>query len=351
MEIQTSVTSVSNEESTLSDGEVSYNSVVYDDGDGYDDPTGILPGTDDYPGPLNFQLFLNTEDKSKRSWLYSTVLKKLYIDINKVVCVQFKLKQPVSGKINSSKESLSVRALPVYAAPEFLQEPVSRCPVHVMTDKAHGQSTVPWLYHVLRAEHHEAVYHINRKSNRHSVVVPLHTPTLGSEFVTIMYKFTCKTSCAFGLNRRPVHVVFTLETSQGEIIGRRKLLVKVCSCPKRDLLRDEDVSKAEIDQNGRKRRIKEVDNSLPYSSMEIYSPSTKEIKMEHIDEEEVVEDDNVPYTIPSFTVMGKHQYISTLELLHGHFLGLSVRNDALIDLHPNISQISELLDKMKNENS
>lgn len=47
--------------------------------------------------------------------------------------------------------------------------------------------------------------------------------------------------------------------------------------------------------------------------------------------------------------MGKHQYISTLELLHGHFLGLSVRNDALIDLHPNISQISELLDKMKNE--
>lgn len=47
--------------------------------------------------------------------------------------------------------------------------------------------------------------------------------------------------------------------------------------------------------------------------------------------------------------MGKQQYISTLELLHGHFLGLSVRNDALIDLHPNISQISELLDKVKHE--
>lgn len=86
---------------------------------------------------------------------------------------------------------------------------------------------------------------------------------------------------------------------RGEIIGRRKLLVKVCSCPKRDLHRDEVVSKTEIDANGRKRRIKEVDNSLPYSSMEIYSPSTKEIKMEHIDEEEVIEDDNMPYTIPS----------------------------------------------------
>ena len=91
---------------------------------------------------------------------------------------------------------------------------------------------------------------------------------------------------------------------RGEIIGRRKLLVKVCSCPKRDLHRDETVSKTEIDSNGRKRRIKEVDNSLPYSSMEIYSPSTKEIKMEHIEEEEeVVEEDNMLYTIPSVSIV------------------------------------------------
>ncbi|XP_065206694.1 cellular tumor antigen p53-like [Planococcus citri] len=351
MEYQNSVTSVSNEEPSFSDCDLTYTSVVYEDGDDYNHPTGILPGTDDHAGCLNFQLFLNNEDKSKKSWLYSSVLKKLYIDINKVVCVQFRLKQPESGKINSSKESLFVRALPVYAAPEFLQEPVTRCPVHVMTDKANGHSNVPWLFHVLRAEHHEAVYHINRKSNRHSVVVPLHTPALGSEFITIMYKFTCKTSCAFGLNRRPVHVVFTLENAQGQILGRRKLLVKVCSCPKRDLHRDEIVSKTEIDANGRKRKVKEVDNSMAYSSMEIYSPATKEIKMEHLDVEETVEDDNMPYTIPSFTVMGKQQYISTLELLHGHFLGLSVRNDALIDLHPNISHISELLDKIKNESS
>ncbi len=77
------------------------------------------------------------------------MLKKLYIDINKVVCVQFKLKQPVSGKINSSKESLSVRALPVYAAPEFLQEPVQRCPVHVMTDKAKGIYVLQFIVKII----------------------------------------------------------------------------------------------------------------------------------------------------------------------------------------------------------
>lgn len=48
-------------------------SVVYEEGDRYDDPTGILPGTEDYAGPLNFQLFLNTEEKAKRSWLVSTL--------------------------------------------------------------------------------------------------------------------------------------------------------------------------------------------------------------------------------------------------------------------------------------
>ncbi|KAK7601446.1 hypothetical protein V9T40_008887 [Parthenolecanium corni] len=338
------------EESSYPDTEMGYlDSVVYEDGDRYDDPTGILPGTEDYAGPLNFQLFLNTEEKAKRSWLYSTTLKKLYIDINKVVCVQFKLKQPAAGNINSSKENLMLRALPVYSAPEFLQEPVCRCPVHVMTDRSNGERNgcSPWLYHVLRAEHHEAQYHMNRKSQRNSVVVPVHSPALGSEFVTIMYKFSCKTSCAFGLNRRPIHVIFTLETANGDIIGRRKLLVKVCSCPKRDLHRDEIVAKSDSDTNGRKRRIKEVDNSASFSSMEIYSPPSKEIKMESIDEEETVEDDSLVYAVPSFNIVGKSLYISTLELLHSHFIGVSVRNDSLLDMHPIISHFGELLDKVK----
>lgn len=77
---------------------------------------------------------------------YSTTLKKLYIDINKVVCVQFKLKQPAAGNINSSKENLMLRALPVYSAPEFLQEPVCRCPVHVMTDRSNGESKLNFVH-------------------------------------------------------------------------------------------------------------------------------------------------------------------------------------------------------------
>lgn len=91
-------------------------------------------------------------------------------------------------------------------------------------------------------------------------------------------------------------------------------MVKVCSCPKRDLHRDEIVSKTEIDANGRKRKVKEVDNSMNYSSMEIYSPATKEIKMEHIDEEETVEDDNMPYTIPSVGIIASLLRVFIIEI-------------------------------------
>lgn len=343
---------ISNEEHSYSDSDLGYCSIICEeDADRYEDPTGILPGTDDYAGPLNFQLFLNTEDKPKKSWLFSTVLKKLYIDINKVVCIQFKCKQ--------SKIPLLIRALPVYSTPEFLQEPVTRCPVHIMADKENGYGEITWLHHVLRAEHHEATYHVNRQSKRHSVTVPLRNPGLGSEFVTIMYKFTCKTSCAFGLNRRLIHVIFTLETQSGEVVGRRKILVKVCSCPKRDLQRDEMVVQCDGEETQRKKRIKEIDyhsnsnnrdnhtNSNDRNvSMEVYSFPNKEIKLYNCSTEQE-DNTNKTYTIPSINVVGKKQYISTLELLHGHFLGLSVRNDCLIDMHPIISQLSELLDKIK----
>lgn len=69
--------------------------------------------------------------------------------------------------------------------------------------------------------------------------------------------------------------------------------------------RDEIVAKSDSDTNGRKRRIKEVDNSPSFSSMEIYSPPSKEIKLESVDEEETttttttpVLDDNLVYAMP-----------------------------------------------------
>ncbi len=41
---------------------------------------------------------------------------------------------------------------------------------------------------------------------------------------------------------------------------------------------------------------------MSYSSMEIYSPPNREIKLENVDDEEAMEDDNMPYTVPSVCI-------------------------------------------------
>lgn len=71
-----------------------------------------------------------------------------------------------------------------------------------------------WVGHVLQTADSNVQYEYNIHSGRHSVVVPLQTPQVGSDTCTIPYQFTCKTSCLRGMQRRPINVIFTLETPQ-----------------------------------------------------------------------------------------------------------------------------------------
>jgi tumor protein p63 len=62
----------------------------------------------------------------------------------------------------------------------------------------------------------------------------------GADWVTILLQFHCFSSCVGGLNRRPVLVVFTLERkSDGGVIGRQAIEVRVCACPGRDRQADQ----------------------------------------------------------------------------------------------------------------
>ena len=58
--------------------------------------------------------------------------------------------------------------------------------------------------------------------------------------VTVPIKFMCLGSCIGGINRRATMVIFTLESLSGEVCGRAKVDVRICSCPRRDAHAEED---------------------------------------------------------------------------------------------------------------
>nr|CAD7392905.1 unnamed protein product [Timema cristinae] len=67
------------------------------------------------------------------------------------------------------------------------------------------------LDHVICGKDPAAVYDYNTTSWRYSVVVPVRFSSSGSDTVTMLYTFMCKTLCVGGMNRRPIEVIFMLE--------------------------------------------------------------------------------------------------------------------------------------------
>ncbi|XP_070203293.1 tumor protein p73-like [Littorina saxatilis] len=61
--------------------------------------------------------------------------------------------------------------------------------------------------------------------------------------------FMCLGSCVCGPNRRPIHIVFTLE-HDNIVLGRRAIEVRICACPRRDRKQDEKVAMNEKQQKG-----------------------------------------------------------------------------------------------------
>lgn len=72
------------------------------------------------------------------------------------------------------------------------------------------------MEHIIWCEQNDAVYEEDLNSQRCSVVFTVQNSELCSDHKTynVLYKFMCKSSCSMSLNRRPVDVIFTLETLQ-----------------------------------------------------------------------------------------------------------------------------------------
>ncbi|KAL4090693.1 hypothetical protein QTP88_025483 [Uroleucon formosanum] len=236
--------------------------------------TGLQICTEDYPGKFNFNFFLDSTEISKRHWMYSAVLNKVYIDVNRVLPIQFQWRFDDIGLLRI--KNLQIRALPIFANSEFQQLSIKRCPIHIMQDKSCDRKK---MEHILWCEQSDAIYDQNQMSQRHSVIAIVHNFVPCSDFKTynVLYKFMCKSSCSMSLNRRPIYVIFTLETLHGQVLGRKKIGVKVCSCPRRDMLKEEEIEKKRI--NGIKasnKRTSIEDSEIPGKISKTYSDNTKD---------------------------------------------------------------------------
>ena len=148
--------------------------------------------------------------------------------------VEFKVGQSITN-------DLFIRILPVFSDAANCREPVKRCPKHASpTD----QSNVNFDYpnHLVRVDNNLCLYDEDTSSGRLSARFPVSTPHVGSDTIRELVKFMCLGSDVGGINRRPLKVIFTLETSQGVVVGRKVFDVRICSCPKRDKQQEEEKS-------------------------------------------------------------------------------------------------------------
>lgn len=337
---------------SLNEEPVNHNSVIHD-------PTGKSPSTEDYGGPYNFRIQLSPSNRNRSSWAFSEILNKVFIDVDRVMQVQFVL-SPLADEVYPLA-GLSVRALLLYTSPDHFSTPVKRCFLHKgMYDKKQEAHANPGecrckdfnlVGHVLTTTNDNAYYEYNSISERHSLVVPINPAQPEYDDTTVGYKFGCKTSCLGGMARRAARIVFTLETPTGDVVGRRSLFFKVCCCPKRDKERDEsEVCKDASNTDGCKKRkittvIQERENNENVCNKKIkINPEEIVVPQNHLQEfnQQLLQEPQEPFNIQQIQ-QEQHRTYDLNSEFEGLHQRMSRMEQGLADIGQKVDTLINLL--------
>lgn len=197
------------------------------------------PTLDEMQDPaVEFNVDLNGESSGKSSWMFSSRLNKVFV----------KMGQPctfnVSYQVGAGLPQMQVRAMLVCSSLEDMYQPIYRCENHRGNDRSNPNLSPEVIAHVMRCFNPSVRYVGTEQGvafkDRLAVVVPLDTNVVDQVVTSnVSLEFVCQNSCRI-INRRPTAIIFTLEDGHGQILGKKSLHLKVCSCPKRDKQKEEE---------------------------------------------------------------------------------------------------------------